>query len=433
MYYLDRLKCNDWKSLGEVGLIGIEMETQRLNKILNLRKTLMTVTKQTPFLFYVSPTFFYLRRTIGPRSYNIYKSKVLLPPVLSKKDAHVKNLNKVEKDFIKLASDEDDALLTNPNLMEDKYAKNAVVVLEEKLDQNILSQYVKNIKEILQSMGELTIIPELFKNELRFLENTDVFYDYTQECNIDNTEKRMALFEDFQKNIKMFDNMEKFKKNNTTVKLTLKNYIVSTLRREVSILSNINNVDELIDHNLTQYISVVNKSRTDFNTAFKNFNYTISNNDIEYLMMKYPDNEKIIDILKYVFITDIMTHFNYVKKISGQQGQSIKILDCYLEYVKILMKFIMEFEEVKNTRIDFRSINESFIISHFNSMQDEFNQMSAEEKQMLIFQKITEKRNIKKNKIKASPDVFSESAIKDEEEQDLELDNDEDDVNDILD
>ena len=380
MYLLNKLNCEDWENIDELGLIGLAEETQNIDMIIKYKEEISIIQNQMntgnmAVQYWVNSGGF-LNLEPKEREYTFFRG--FSKPVDPVKEFH--------QEVNKQANEESNARIAQyPFTSFDLVDKSEKRVIP-RIDTDDIAPANKMYRDInflggrpdklVGSMGKINYLKEveIFSCHLYQIINGQM--NGSSNCNVEGKiespypeeEVFKKEFQEYLKNIYMDSKIQM---------LSLKKYIISYLRHHVYLMSRIKARKQMYEHSLDNYLELFDLD--DFNDAFDKFNQEedeigriVSNQEIENLVVANMDNytkhPEIIRILQDIFISDVVRQLRLVKSrvgkfIKGQKKRKDDEPDSYeifVKFTKILMSEIKEQDKVSNVDFYHLQINQMF-------------------------------------------------------------------------
>ena len=382
MYLLDKMTCDYWKDMDELGIAGVEEEVARLKLITQYKEQISIIENQmasTSRLFHWPLTGGFIVRDYGDRIYKLFHY-IYRPPNLVKEwlDDKTKETKK-EKEYphrdltIKMPDDRviprvagDDLISTTPLIKKDL-------------------QFIPNVEKNIADMGKITYIKDLKKHVEQLSMTSNGQLNGVKSCQDTNPKKGEweFIFNDYP-NSKQFAELfpQAFEGTymDTKMQMThLKKYIISHLRHHILVMSRITTRDQMIQYGFENYISLFDESQ--FNEAFKGFNMekddqlgrVFTNDEIENMVIDglrrdAKGQAEVIRNLQAIFVTDAVRHLRnvrlragkFTKKASKKVGGDMDAGEIFTQFMKILMNEIVNDTAVVNVDFNHKDINQHF-------------------------------------------------------------------------
>lgn len=441
-YYLDRLECDDWSSINELAIGGIEVATDIINVILKIKNELRSFSL-APVLYYPPRAYIFVP-DFRPRIYEIFHNYISYDNFTKDK----KLMSKLKIIDLEALAKEEQAQqkraekLTGKEKSDIQEVNPTELVNQQRLrDLYKLFNFVDNIKDTIQNIGSVIYMNDVKKDNLHKEKVMDTQLGEMKGCNVANSyisaayvpKMETTKFEQTYKEV----NKDKDRFNPLVIKIrNLRNYIVSYLRTRIYLLSNIRTVDDFYLYNMVRYVRLI-EIHGSFYEAFNKFVPSISTDDLDKLIDTNiaQDNKQheLINILQFVFLDDLGQHLEKVNIISGQyrgkkqqKGEST-LLNVFTEFIKILLSDISLKDILNNTALDHFDMGMNFILHRSNINKESIKNIGETDKLILKY-RLTQDEVIE--------DMEDEGPKLDdytleEDENELDMENDEDDYNDL--
>lgn len=442
MFILNKMNCDDWTGIDELGLIGLEEEAQRMNLIIKLREEVSILENQLeaggiqdkPYLPFTGGE---LVRDYRHRIYSIYRTRYIPPDLVSRARLEAKKEGtkfKFDFEFIR------DEIVPTPGI---------------KIDQDEIPSYTKifrdlsflgKINKFINNLGDITYLRDLgiFNKHVYRVINGQM--NGTTQCNTVGTVEH-PYPEPNEFNTMYTETTNRQYMNSKMQLVNLKKYIISYVRQHIYLMSRITERKQMVQHGLRKYLHLFEYE--DFNRAFENFNIEedeelgqiYSNEEIERLVIQtipdYAKHDNVVQFLQSVFLTDLVRHLRQVRTRAGKfvrgkkrrKGDEPNAAEIFTEFVEILIKEVASQEKVSNVNFNHLKINQMFMSRMmWNKME------KAEKKSELEWKIMKHNLNIQEFEevIDASGNVPPEdpTAVDEWDDGALDMENEEDDYDD---
>lgn len=434
MYILNKMNCDDWTNMNELGLIGLDEETQRVDLIIRLKEEISTIQSQitaggTDDRPYREFTGGELIPDLGPRPYSIYRTRYV-PPDLVKREGSVEfRIINEPVEIRELVKIDEKSIPNRTKLFRDL-------------------SFLGKIDKVVNQLGTISYLKDLGEFNKHIYRVVNGQLNGTTQCNtVGTVEHPYPTSKEFEA---MYPDAIKNQYMNSKMQLVnLKKYILSYVRHHIYLMARITERKQMIQYGLNNYMHLFNYD--DFNSAFERFNEEedddlgpiITNDEIEDLVVQtIPDYEKhaaVNELLQSILLTDLVRHLRQVRTRAGKfvrgkkrkKGDEPNAAEIFTEFVQIVFAEIVEQEEVSNVNFEHLKINQMFMNK---IMWDKMEK--AEKRGELEWKILRHNLNIQEFELEigATGEVpaedTGEQGEQPEEYDELDMENDEDDYND---
>jgi hypothetical protein len=383
MYLLDKITCDYWKNLDDLGMGGFEEDAARIGQITAYKEEVSVIESQmdaTSPLFPWPITGGFITRDLRDRAYE-FARYIYQPPNMA-----VENPKLAYKSIlIKMPGGRPSVKIDNDDLpsMSQLVAK----------DLNFIDKGVD-----IDKFGSVTWIPDMISWEKHSYEVDNGLMNGVSSCQDTNPKKGEGEYrmqfeyismknDEFAKLFEEVANVDFGGMPNKIQLLNMKKYIISVMRHHIVLMSRITVRTQMIQYGFEKYVHLF--EQTEFNHAFQRFNEEaddqlgriFTNDEVENMVQNgLRENSKkqkeIIKQLQTIFVSDLVRQLRNVRIKAGKfvkSGRKSKSklpgegkendMDAgqiFQDFVRILMNEIRDDTIVNNVDFNHKEINQMF-------------------------------------------------------------------------